>query len=131
MHSFFLVFSFFFFFFFFLLILESGGERETETLIYCSTYLCIHWLIVVCALNGDQTLNLGISEQRSNQLSYAARAWILPFLKFKVYFMVRFLHVLLLDCSFSYNKDIILILERLKFLPDSLSMICVLQSSSI
>ena len=26
----------------------------------CSTYLCIHWLILVCALTGDQTHNLGV-----------------------------------------------------------------------
>ena len=29
-------------------------ERERERLIPCSPYLCIHWLILVCALTGDQ-----------------------------------------------------------------------------
>ena len=28
-------------------------ERERETSICCSIYLCIHWLIFVCALTGD------------------------------------------------------------------------------
>ena len=37
---------------------ERGKEKET--LICFSTYLCIHWLILVCALTGDQTHNLGI-----------------------------------------------------------------------
>ena len=30
---------------------ERKGERERE--ICCSTYLCIHWLILVYALTGD------------------------------------------------------------------------------
>ena len=50
-----------------------GRERETETLICCFTYLCVHWLILVCALPRDQTCNLGILEWYSNQLSYPAR----------------------------------------------------------
>ena len=33
-------------FFFYLLILE----REKNTWTYCSIYICIHWLILVCAL---------------------------------------------------------------------------------
>ena len=52
----------------YLLIFERHTERKT--LIYCSTYLCIHWLVFVCALTGDWTHNLGISGQCSNQLSY-------------------------------------------------------------
>ena len=51
-----------------------GGERETS--ICCFTYLHIHWLLLVCALTGDQTCNLGVSRWRSNQLSYTARALI-------------------------------------------------------
>ena len=42
---------------FYLLILE--GERAT--LICCSTYLCIHWLILVCSLTRNRTHNLVIS----------------------------------------------------------------------
>ena len=40
---------------------EEGGERERETSICCSTYLCTHWLILVCALTltGDGTHILG------------------------------------------------------------------------
>ena len=32
------------------------------------------WMILVCALTRDQTCKLGVLEQYSNQLSYAARA---------------------------------------------------------
>ena len=45
-----------------------------QTLVYCSTYLCMHWLILICALTGDQTHHLGILGQCSHQLSYLARA---------------------------------------------------------
>ena len=48
-------------------------EKKRETSICCSTYLCIHWLLFVCALTEDRTCNLGVSGQRSNQLSYLAR----------------------------------------------------------
>ena len=55
---------------------EWGRERErdTERSICCSTYLCIHWLILICSLTGDQTCNLGVSRQCSNQLSYPVRS---------------------------------------------------------
>ena len=50
---------------FYLLILErkgkGGGEREKkEREFCCSTYLCIHCLILVCALSRDQTHNPSI-----------------------------------------------------------------------
>ena len=61
-----------FFFNFYLLILE-GGRREWETTICCSTYLCIHWLLLVCALTGNRYCNLGVSKWHSNQLSSPAR----------------------------------------------------------
>ena len=51
------------FFFYLLIFLERRGrERETkrETLICWSSYLCIHWLILVYALTRDRTCNLGI-----------------------------------------------------------------------
>ena len=43
---------------------KGGGEREAdiETRICCSTYLCSHWLFLVCALTGDRTLNLGYGD---------------------------------------------------------------------
>lgn len=44
-----------------------------ETFICCSNYLCIPWLLLVYALTGDWTLNLGILRQHSNQLSYMDR----------------------------------------------------------
>ena len=49
-------------------------ERERVTSNLTSPYLCIHWLILVCALTGDQTHNLGILGQHSNQLSYPDKA---------------------------------------------------------
>ena len=47
----------------FIYLFKSNGKggRERETSICCSTYLCIHWLILVCALTGDRTRNLGLS----------------------------------------------------------------------
>ena len=45
---------------------RKAGEREISTC--CSTYLCIHWLILVCPLTGDQTCNLGESGWRSTEL---------------------------------------------------------------
>ena len=53
---------------------ENGGGRERESSMCCSTHLCIHWFLLVCALTGDQTHNLGILRGHSNQLSYPARA---------------------------------------------------------
>ena len=32
---------------------EREKVRQRKTSICCSTYLCIHWLILVCALTGD------------------------------------------------------------------------------
>ena len=68
---------------FYWLILEKGrgreggrereGEREREREICCSTYLCIHWLLLVCSLTWDLTHNLGIWGWHSNCLSYPAR----------------------------------------------------------
>ena len=62
---------------FFKLIVErwrKGAEREQkqETLIYCLTYLCIHWLLLVCALTMSQTCNPGILGQHSKQLNNPA-----------------------------------------------------------
>ena len=72
-----------FLFFKFIDFREEGGsggkgreerERKKKTSICCSTYLCICWLIPVCALTGDQSHNLGVSGQCTNQLSHPARA---------------------------------------------------------
>ena len=57
--------SLFFLSFFFrksLFLIDFLGElgREGATWIYCSTYLCIHWLLLVCALTRDQTQNFGV-----------------------------------------------------------------------
>lgn len=48
-------------------------DRKRETLIRCSTYLWVQWLILVCVLTKDRTFNLGIWEWHSNQLSYMDR----------------------------------------------------------
>ena len=68
---------------FYFLILERyrKGERVIETNINLLFHLCIHWLLLVCALTGDQTHNLGILGQHSNHLSYPSRAEISHFLK--------------------------------------------------
>ena len=54
------------------LLIFEGVERET--LMCCSTYLCIH-----CVLAGDPTYNLGVLGWCSNQMSYPARATTNPF----------------------------------------------------
>ena len=51
---------------------ERKGGRERG--ICCSTYLGIRWWTLVCALTRDGTRNLGVLAQRSNELSYPARA---------------------------------------------------------
>ena len=54
---------------------EEEGEKEREReMICCSTYLCIHWLILVGALTRDGTHNLGVLRGCSNQLTCPARA---------------------------------------------------------
>lgn len=42
-------------------------------------YLCTHWLIIVCALTGDQTFKVRMSGQCSNQLCYPGRDFLLIF----------------------------------------------------
>ena len=49
---------------------------ERERNIGLSAYLCIHRLLLVCALTGAWTHDPGVSGQRSNCLSYPARAWV-------------------------------------------------------
>ena len=50
---------------------EGGKEREKQkTLIWCSTYLYIHWLLLVCALTRGWTHNCDALEWCSNQLSH-------------------------------------------------------------
>ena len=67
--------------FVFVIFLEREEGRERKTSIYCSTNLCIHWLILLCALMRDWTRNLGILRQCSNQLSYLTRTSIKLLLK--------------------------------------------------
>ena len=65
---------------------EAGGrerERESETSIFCSTYVYIHWLILTRALTRVQTSNLGVHGQCSNQLSSQARTQKWTFLNDK------------------------------------------------
>ena len=57
---------------------REEGREKIETSTCCSTYLCIHLLIPICALTGDWTCNLGILGRCSNQLSYPAKwSWSL------------------------------------------------------
>ena len=59
---------------------EKGQEKERkETSICCSTHLCIHWLLLVGALTGVWTRNLGILGQWCNQVSYYVRAILCDF----------------------------------------------------
>ena len=46
---------------------QNGGRGETS--ICCSTYLCIHWLLLILVLTRDWTHNLGVLGRCSNQLS--------------------------------------------------------------
>ena len=46
---------------------ETETDRQTDTLICCSIYWYIHWLLLLaCALTGDRTHNLGVSGRRSS-----------------------------------------------------------------
>ena len=58
---------------------ETDGQRETS--ICCSTYWCIHWSILVYALTGDRTHNLGVLGQGNFVTNWAtwAMAWITHF----------------------------------------------------
>lgn len=55
---------------------EGGGERESS--ICCSTYLCIHWLILTCTLARDGTHNLSYGDDTLTSLAtqtYLEAAW--------------------------------------------------------
>ena len=54
-------------------------ERRRETSVCCSTYVCIYFLILVCALTGDWTSHLGLLGRFSNKLSYLTRAVVILF----------------------------------------------------
>ena len=57
---------------FYLLILERGWEREKHQFVL-PPYLCLHWLILVCAPTGDRTCKRGVWGRCSNQLRHPAR----------------------------------------------------------
>ena len=42
---------------FFIAFRQRKREGERKTSVCCSTYLCIHWLILFCTLTGDQGPN--------------------------------------------------------------------------
>ena len=48
-------------------IKERKGERERRRSICCSTYLCFHWLILVCAQTGDQSAILAHQDALTNR----------------------------------------------------------------
>ena len=58
---------------------ERKEEIKRETLICCSTYPCIHLLLLVCVLTGDRTHKPCVSGQCSNLLSYLASTMLLLF----------------------------------------------------
>ena len=66
--------------------------RERETSICRSTYLCLRWLLVCCALTRDQTHNLSVLGWCSNQLSYPARA-LFTWFSFSYLKFVKFLKI--------------------------------------
>ena len=74
----------YFLFFFFI----DCKEREKKRSSCCSIYLCTHWLLFICALTRDQTHNLGLSGQHSNQQSYPARV-----MYFHIYHCDGYFHV--------------------------------------
>ena len=53
---------------------ERKEKERREISTCCSTYLCIHWLLLVCALIWDPTRNPGLSGRCSDQMSDPARA---------------------------------------------------------
>ena len=60
---------------------RGGGEREEEgrekeTSVCFRIYLCIHWLILVCVLTRDRTLNLVVWGWYFNPLIYLAKTTI-------------------------------------------------------
>ena len=65
---------------------ETGreGEKERETLMCCSSYLCIHQLILLRALTRGWSHNLGASQWHAKELSCAVRAHH-PFFKLERY----------------------------------------------
>ena len=56
-------------------------EREGETSICCATQLCLHWLLPVCALTRDRTLNLGVFGMSLQPTEVLARAQMCSFEK--------------------------------------------------
>ena len=66
---------------------KERRRRNTDLL---STYLCTHWLILVCALTGDQNHNVGVSGQRSNPLCYPTRSRM-QFWSFQSHYFLLFL----------------------------------------
>ena len=63
---------------FFLFISFRDREEPGVGGICCSTYLCIHWLVLICPLTRDGTHNLGVWVCHSNHLSHPpGQRWIL------------------------------------------------------
>lgn len=53
---------------------KEGRDKERKTLISCFIGLCIHWLILGCALTGDEPATMAYQDNALNQSSYPARA---------------------------------------------------------
>lgn len=63
----------------YLLIFREQGERHVNLLFHLR-YLCIHWLLLVCALTRDGTHDPGVSGRCPNQVSCLARAALSAFI---------------------------------------------------
>ena len=83
-----------------------------EASVCCSTHLCIPWLLLVCALTGDWTHNLNVSEHYN---------WVARPAQFSLFlhcqpFCTHTLHWLL-DNRASSNGDDALRFEKFLFIP--------------
>lgn len=58
---------------------KNKGEREKYQFVVW--LICVHWLILLCALTGDHTHSFCASGWRCNQLSYSART--------RLYFLMK------------------------------------------
>lgn len=102
-----------------------GRQRERETRISCSTYLCIHWLILECALTGDWTRNISFWGWRSDPLNYPARTILCVSISFSLKIFLRLTGRVTLSCLGEKSVSVLclslLCMVLFIFLKDSLT----------